>query len=112
MANVVVHIDEENRWEQLLSNIENYSEAHTHSKIEVLINGPAVRFFNGMDVYPEYRKRMKALHAHTVRFLICANSLRNRQIPQDILPSWLEVVPQGFAYLVDRQGEGFAYVKP
>ncbi len=114
MTNVVFHIDEENRWEQLLSNLEYYAAKHgTESELVVVINGAAVRSFNGFDVHPEHGKRMLALHEAGVQFRICGNSLRNRQIPEDNVPSdVISVVPQGIEEIVSCQGQGFAYIKP
>ena len=113
MTNVIVHIDEESRWEQLLSNLEYFVEIHGEdSSTEVVINGPAVRSFNGFDVHPEYGSRMRTLADKGVKFIICGNSLRNRQIPEDLLPDIITVVPQGVSYIVERQGEGYAYIKP
>lgn len=114
MTNVVFHIDEEARWEQLLNNLEYYTEHFGDtSKIEVVINGSAVRSFNGFDINPEYGKRMRALNNVGVQFTICGNSLANRQIGEENIPSDLvTIVPQGISELVARQGDGFAYIKP
>ncbi|MGO1638867.1 DsrE family protein [Ancrocorticia populi] len=114
MTDVVFHIDEDARWDQLLSNLEYYSENFgDHSKIEVVINGSAVRSFNGFDINPEHGKRMRTLANDGVRFTICGNSLKNRQIGEDNIPEDLvEIVPQGISELVAKQGEGFAYIKP
>lgn len=114
MTNVVFHIDEEARWEQLLSNLEYYAANDgSESKIVVVINGAAVRNFNGFDVHPEYGKRMLALSKDGVEFKICGNSLRNRQIPEDNIPEDLiTIVPQGIAAIVEWQGQGYAYIKP
>lgn len=113
MANVIFHIDEESRWDQLLTNLEYFVNVHgLDTRSEVVINGPAVRSFNGLDVHPEYGDRMVDLANKGVVFIVCGNSLRNRQIPEDFLPEIISVVPQGVAYIVERQGEGFAYIKP
>ncbi|MGO1591470.1 MAG: DsrE family protein [Ancrocorticia sp.] len=114
MTDVVFHIDEDARWEQLLNNLEYYSANFGEtSKIEVVINGPAVRPFNGFDVNPERGKRIRALADAGVRFTICASSLHNRQIGEENIPSdFIAIVPQGIAELVARQGDGFAYIKP
>ncbi len=113
MANVVVHIDEDSRWEQLLSNMEYFAAKHAdHSSIEVVINGPAVRSFNGLDVHPEHGHRISALVDLGVKFVICGNSLRNRQIPEDLIPDFITVVPQGIEEIVVRETEGYAYIKP
>ena len=46
MTDVVFHIDEEARWEQLLNNLEYYAANDgSESKIVVVINGAAVRSF-------------------------------------------------------------------
>ena len=113
MANVVVHIDEESRWEQLLSNLEYFAAKHSEdSVVEVVINGPAVRSFNGLDVHPEYGNRISALVDLGVKFVICENSLNNRQISDDMIPDFISLVPQGIEEIVARETEGFAYIKP
>ncbi|MCI1675705.1 MAG: DsrE family protein [Ancrocorticia sp.] len=113
MTNVIFHIDEESRWEQLLSNLEYFAAAHaTDDVIEVVINGPAVRSFNGFDVHPEYGNRISALVKLGVRFVICGNSLKNRQIPNDNIPESISIVPQGIEEIVARESEGYAYIKP
>lgn len=113
MANVIVHIDEESRWEQLLSNIEYFAANHAnHSHIEVVINGPAVRSFNGFDVHPEYGNRISALVDLGVAFVICENSLKNRQIANDMIPEFITIVPQGIEEIVVKETEGYAYIKP
>ncbi len=114
MTDVVFHIDEEARWEQLLSNLEYYSAHYgSESKIVVVINGAAVRSFNGFDVHPEHGKRMLALYEAGVEFKICGNSLHNRQIPEDNIPEdVITIIPQGVAAIVQWQGQGYAYIKP
>ena len=114
MTDVVFHIDEEARWEQLLNNLEYYAANDgSESKIVVVINGAAVRSFNGFDVHPEHGKRMLKLHEAGVQFRICGNSLFNRQIPEENIPSdVVTIVPQGITEIVERQGQGFAYIKP
>ncbi len=55
---------------------------------------------------------MEELSGKGVRFLICSNSLKNFDIPLEILLDPCETVKAGIVELVRLQAEGFAYVKP
>lgn len=43
---------------------------------------------------------------------LLANSLKGHGISQDEVPEWMTIVPVGVLTLIDRQSQGFAYIKP
>ncbi|WP_207204831.1 DsrE family protein [Neobittarella massiliensis] len=55
---------------------------------------------------------MQALAVRGVVFTACQNALRANGISTQALPGFVHTVPAGIAELVDRQEEGWAYVKP
>ena len=47
----------------------------------------------------------------TVRVLACRNALRAHGVPEDALSPGVGVVPAGIARVVERQRDGWAYVR-
>ena len=115
MHPVVFHIDELSKWGLLLKNVANlisaYGELPRPAAIEVVANAQAVEGYlhsgtGGLGA------RMASLQGQSVRFVACGNALRERGIGRKDLFSFVEVVPAGVRELVERQGEGYAYLKP
>lgn len=55
--------------------------------------------------------RLGELSGGGIRFLACANTLKNQNIPPEDLLPFVEVIPAGIAYVIRRQEEGWAYIK-
>ena len=109
---VIFHIDEMNKWGMVLKNVENLLNAVNEKdiNIEVLANGEAVKY---------YKKRfeigyedIKNLHCKDVKFMACNNSLIGNGLEKNQLIDFIEVVPVGVLELIDKQHEGYAYIKP
>lgn len=58
-----------------------------------------------------YIPALQKLSEDGIAFLICENTLKNRQISKSIFPSWVDYTPAGIAYIVERQEEGWSYIK-
>ncbi len=108
--NVIFHIDDLAKWPTLLSNVQHFHEwllaQSDNSTMEVLINGEAVQAAvtdSEVDL---------SLLARTVNIVVCANSLRQRDITKAQLQDGLTTVPSGVVELAQRQHHGFAYIKP
>ena len=109
----IFHIDESTKWNLLLKNVQNLVQAveTETSKIEVLANSETVKLYsrsnkeNGLPVIQE-------LSARGVHFVACNNALREFGITQEQLESFVYVVPVGVFELIEKQMEGYAYIKP
>ena len=55
---------------------------------------------------------MDRLADQGVQFVVCANSLRSRNLVIEDFPDYVSTVPAGIAELVVRQAEGWSYVRP
>ena len=106
----IFHIDEEEKWGLLLGNVKNLLKEVTDSEIEVVANGVAVRGYLKSDTH--FKAEMEGLAGQKVRFCACRNSLRSLQLGQDDLLDFVMIVPAGVKELVERQLDGFAYIKP
>ena len=112
------HIDDNSRWELLLGNAANMlaycdgAAEHPPCEIEIVANGPAVtRLTAAAAREAGIYDRLAAL-AGRVRICACNNALRANRIPAEELPPFVEVVPAGVVEIVEREEDGFAYLKP
>ena len=101
---------------RLLANLRNHVEAvgKAHVEIRVVSLGDGVALFQSAANDKELAGRIDALKGMGVRFLICANTLRERKIDRTTLYGVGEddLVPSGVAELARLQGMGFAYIHP
>jgi intracellular sulfur oxidation DsrE/DsrF family protein len=110
---VVFHIDENSKWGLLLKNVHNLAQSVELSgnKIEVLANSEAVKFYIETTENSE-KVLMKELAFSGIRFTACNNALNSMGIQPKQLMQFVEVVPVGVLELIERQAEGYAYIKP
>ncbi|MCW4628313.1 MULTISPECIES: DsrE family protein [Marinomonas] len=112
-VNVVFHIDEVDKWSLLLANVRNLVKAvdPVSSNITVVSNSKAVLVF-GDSASLNYADLIQELVANGVEFVVCQNSLNGAGITDDLLPEYVTVVPVGVLSLIEKQADGFAYIKP
>ncbi len=110
---VIFHVDELSKWNLLLRNVRNLTETSglKSAQIEVLANSEAVGFYADPASDTE-RNLMRELAEAGIRFVACSNALKGMGIAKGQLPSFVEVVPVGVAELIEKQHQGYAYIKP
>ncbi|MGU3668142.1 DsrE family protein [Methylobacterium sp. A49B] len=103
-------------FKRLLANLRNHVEAvgKAHVEIRVVSLGDGVGLFQSAANDKELAGRIDALKGMGVRFLVCANTLRERKVDRTTLYGVGEddLVPSGVAELARLQGMGFAYIHP
>jgi len=111
---VIFHIDEISNWELLLNNVTNLLAAAEGIKIEieVLANAQAVKYYDPSQQLNPDIKTMQNLHQKGVRFVACNNALKANNISKDNLLEFVGTVPAGVLELIQKQNEGYAYIKP
>ena len=55
---------------------------------------------------------MKVLEEKGVEFIACNNALVANDLDQSIILGFVKIVPAGVLELVERQSDGYAYIKP
>lgn len=110
-ARVVFHLSDLDKWPVALANAKNLIAASQEIEVEVLVNSRAVAAFATPESM-EWSEQLAALQALGVQFLVCANSLKEHQIGPSNLPQGILTVPVGVLALVEKQAEGYAYIKP
>ncbi len=123
LVKVVFHIDEVEKWSLLIANVRNLVKVVdiAASNIVVLVNSKAViifdqHTFNGhpfdRKLQPSHVDSIQELAEQGIEFFVCQNSLNGLSISVESLPEYVEVVPVGVLELINKQGDGFAYIKP
>lgn len=101
-------------FKRMLNSIKNHIDAvgKDHIEIRVVDHGAGVDLFQMAQVDENLAGRLDALRVQGVRFLICANTLKERQIDWHTLYGVKEddVIPSGVAELARLQGMGFVYI--
>jgi intracellular sulfur oxidation DsrE/DsrF family protein len=107
---VIFHVDEMSKWQLALKNISNLLKTVDADKsyIEVLANSEAVKFYTE----DNKDKTIMDLSANGVKFAACNNALKSLNIKKQHIFHFVEVVPVGVLELINRQQEGYAYIKP
>lgn len=110
---VIFHINEEDKWETVLSNATNLWNDLGKDMLEIiiLVNGKAVQSYIKENERLK-NKKVESLLENNVRFQACHNALRGNDLTESDIHSFVEVVPAGVSELVKRQHEGYAYIKP
>jgi intracellular sulfur oxidation DsrE/DsrF family protein len=90
--------------------LENISEYWPTAKFEVVLYNQGLELV--MKNNTKYQVRLQALKSRGVKFVVCENTLKNRKISKDAFPEILvEYIPAGIAEIVEKQEQGWSYVK-
>jgi len=99
---------------RMLNSIKNHIDAvgKTHVEIRVVDQGAGVDLFEMAGTDKDLAGRIDSLRSLGVRFLICANTLRERKIDWHNLYGVKaeDIVPSGVAELARLEGLGFVYI--
>ncbi|MET0759762.1 MAG: DsrE family protein, partial [Flavobacterium sp.] len=79
------------------------------AKYEVVVYNMGLEFL--MPAKSKHIAAIKALHAKGVRFVVCENTMKNRKITKEQLIPEAEYVPAGIAEIVEKQEQGWSYIK-
>ena len=92
----------------LIRQLSNLLEAMNDIRVEVVAHS------YGIDLLLEdspFRNNIRALQSKGVDFLVCENTLRQESLDHSGLLNITRTVPAGIAHIVQRQCEGWSYIK-
>jgi len=122
-----VNFDDAKTQEATLGNIQNHINAVGAGNIElkVVMHGDGISLLMEPDALegtkmkaanatPEMQAKISGLKDQGVKFEVCANTLKGRNVPMDALYDADEAdrVPSGVAELSRLQQMGYTYIKP
>jgi intracellular sulfur oxidation DsrE/DsrF family protein len=102
-------------FKSLLKNLRHHVDAVGADRVQIRVvdHGDGIGLLQIANTSPEIAKKIDALRADGVRFLVCRNTLKGRNIDWHTLYGVKEdIVPSGMAELVRLQQQGFIYVHP
>jgi intracellular sulfur oxidation DsrE/DsrF family protein len=109
---VVVHLDEREpaKHEAVLRNISHLTaELGASTPVELVTHGPGLAITLSSSPHAE---QVRSLLGRGVTVTACANTMRRDNITQDDLILGVQVVPAGIVHIVQRERQGWAYVRP
>ena len=119
---VVYHVntkggEEDGAYRMVLRNVQNHVEAVGRDKIDVkvLMHGDGVELLRHAVDNQALQMDVTNLKTQNVQFLVCANTLKGRDIDPDedlFEVSDEDIVPSGVAELSYLQQQGYTYIKP
>lgn len=90
--------------------LENITEHWPNAKYEVVLYNQGLELV--MKNNTKYQSRLQVLKSKGVKFVVCENTLKNRKISKDVFPEILvEYTPAGIAEIVEKQEQGWSYIK-
>ncbi len=109
----VIQVSENNPaiWNLALNNAKNIQQemGKENVNIEIVAYGPGI---NMLKFDSEVAPRLKEADANGVALLACGNTMKNQKLTEKDLDSHIKVVPAGVIEIMNKQREGWAYIKP
>ena len=86
------------------------SKGNPEAKIAVVMYGQGVHMVK-QGGSPAESAIVKALQNKNVSFKVCGVALKNQGIPENQLLQGIEIVPDGIYEIIQKQKEGWGYIK-
>lgn len=111
---VVIQVSEADpeKWKMALINASNVRKAYGNNKnvgVEIVAYGPGL---NMLLKNSPLTPRLEEAHMNGVKLLACGNTMTMTRISREQLNSAVSIVPAGVVEIMERQQEGYAYVRP
>ena len=112
-SGVVIQVSENNAaiWNLALNNAENIQEAlgKENVNIEIVAYGPGI---NMLKFDSEAAPRLKKASTDGVALIACGTTMRKQKLAEKDLDGHIKIVPAGVIEIMNKQREGWAYIKP
>jgi uncharacterized protein len=110
---VVIQISENNPaiWNLALNNAKNIQQelGKDNVNIEIVAYGPGIAM---LAFDSEVAPRLKQASADNIALLACGNTMKSRKLTEKDMDNHIRVVPAGVVEIMNRQREGWSYIKP
>jgi intracellular sulfur oxidation DsrE/DsrF family protein len=112
-SSVVIQVSESNPaiWNLALNNAKNIQQdlGKDNVNIEIVAYGPGI---NMLKFDSEAAPRLKEASADGVALIACGTTMRKQKLTEKDLDGNIKVVPAGVIEIMNKQREGWAYIKP
>jgi hypothetical protein len=110
---VVIQVSEADpaKWQMALINARNVRKAYAGKNVgvEIVAYGPGLKMLHSDSLVASGLEEAKK---NGVKLLACGNSMSMSQTTREELSQSVDVVPAGIVEIMERQQEGYAYVRP
>ena len=93
----------------IINQLNNLTTHWPKAKYEVVIHSMGLPFV--MSGKSKQIQDIKTLRDKGVRFVVCENTLKSQKVTKDQLIQEVEYVPVGIAEIVEKQEQGWTYIK-
>lgn len=115
-AKVVYHLNERDRVQFVLGNIENHFEGMggpDNVTIALVVHGPALKAFHAASASPDIRARLAVFVRSGVTLGACANTMKSQSVFEaDLLPGFVRLERGGVVRIAELQSQGYVYLRP
>lgn len=110
---VVIQVSEADpaKWEMALINARNVRKAYGDKPmaVEIVAYGPGLKMFHQNS---KVAAELEAARKSGVKLLACGNTMSMTHTTRDELNRAVDVVPAGIVEIMERQQDGYAYIRP
>ena len=99
------------KWNLALNNLNNVQEALGKDKVdaELVVYGPGIGM---LKMESKVGNRVNAANKDGVKIVACENTMHNMKLTKDDMLASISYVPGGVIELMEKQKEGYAYIRP
>lgn len=87
----------------------NMHEVLTKAKFEIVVYGPSVKL---LTTFSSEVPLIQKVQGEGIKIIACGRSLKSENLKASDLASDITVVPFGAVHIVNRQKQGWQYIKP
>lgn len=113
---VVYHLNELDKVQFVLGNIENHFEGvggPDNVTIALVVHGPALKAFHAASANPDVRSRLASFAKSGVELAACGNTMKSQKVTeQDLLPGFVRLERGGVVRIAELQSQGYVYLRP
>lgn len=113
---VVYHLNEFDRVQFVLGNIENHFEGvggPDKVTIALVVHGPALKAFHAAGANPDVKARLASFAKSGVELGACGNTMKGQKVTlADLLPGFVSLDRGGVVRIAELQSQGYVYLRP
>lgn len=120
---VVYHVNNIHHAKGAFRNIKNHLNAVGDENVEIIVVTHSSGAFSLVDDAMgkkdpktgkpyDFTDTIASLANRGVKFQICANTIRGKNIDKNKISEYAEIVPSGVAQVAELQQQGYVYIKP
>ena len=87
----------------------NMHEVLTKAKFEIVVYGPSVKL---LTTFSDQVPLIQKVQSEGIKVIACGRSLKSEQLNESDLAEGITVVPFGAVHIVNREKQGWQYIKP